>query len=152
MKIILEGPEGSGKSTLGKHLETLLYLPLFHAGSAPKDKAELFNRVDKIELAERGIFDRHPFISENVYGPVLRGDSLLPLIRPRNAFIIYCRPKVEVLLKNPVLEKKWKKSTTVKDIVDHRIHLIERYDRVMARILPDVTYDFIKNGVGICVG
>lgn len=114
--LIVEGPDGAGKTTLIAELKRYLPWPV-----APKvvdkDTQRMVNIEDwVVENLERGyqrtIFDRHRLLSEPIYGPVLRGDhawepmmdgryeewfSRLVNIRP---VILYCLPPFEVVKAN----------------------------------------------------
>jgi len=114
--LIVEGPDGAGKTTLIERLAEDLDLPV-----APrvvsKDTEFMVDMVDWVELnladgPQRMIFDRHRLISEPIYGPVLRGtmdpgfDNLTWLyakqqeFRQTNPFVIFCLPPVESVLRN----------------------------------------------------
>ena len=72
MIIVLEGPDGAGKSTLGRTLSAFLGVPLLHTGGPP-ETAEAFRDKMRslesfIEVYKSLIIDRLPPISEHVYG------------------------------------------------------------------------------------
>jgi ABC-type sugar transport system ATPase subunit len=109
MLIILEGPDGAGKTTLLNTLRDKLpfYAGFIRTNSKARTLGELIHMgVDLIDLGAPinkppFIVDRHPFISEWVYGPILRGDRLFPYnlekvydryLNPIEALIVYCRP------------------------------------------------------------
>lgn len=79
--IVVEGPDGAGKTTLIERLSKDLQLaiaPKFvksdGEGSGTND---LFGEAykDVVTMLDRGaaIYDRHPLISEYIYGPIVRG-------------------------------------------------------------------------------
>jgi thymidylate kinase len=72
--LVLEGPDGVGKSTLARRLSTRHGFQVIHSPRTP-DHLDLVNRYREI-LAGTGriLFDRC-FISELVYGPLHRGRS-----------------------------------------------------------------------------
>lgn len=78
--ILLEGPDGAGKTTLLNELTTRLNLPARPRFSTSKGGPmdNLYSRVYEDMLTyphERcGIYDRHPLVSEYVYGQI-RPDS-----------------------------------------------------------------------------
>ena len=114
--IIVEGPDGAGKSTLIQTLVKDLGLPI-----APrvvsKDAEVLVDLSQWVdENLNRGfqktIFDRHRLISEPIYGPVLRKQQQ-PGFTDRHRMsdwmfrfynlepiLIYCLPPIEVVKKN----------------------------------------------------
>src|SRR5690242_17573223 len=117
LPIIVEGPDGAGKSTLIDHLKEAFSLPQAPRFSTSEGgpKAELFklawddvtswkNRMGTV------IYDRHPLISDMIYGPVLRGHvapgfsgssaRYLMQVMYREALVILCLPPVEVVRAN----------------------------------------------------
>lgn len=114
--IVVEGPDGAGKTTLIEALMERFDLPV-----APrvvsKDAVAMVDLMDWVdnnleEGFQRTIFDRHRLISETIYGPILRtepqpGFTRLSWMAPRLArfyriqpIIIYCLPPLEVVKKN----------------------------------------------------
>src|SRR5690606_25762394 len=111
--IILEGMDGSGKTTLAQQL-------FFRLGEAPikrfvtssgptnhdllvkRTKAALADLHDQVTQNRRPvvIYDRFPLISEAVYGTILRGRNhfgdewtgLIDLLLSLDPIVIYCRP------------------------------------------------------------
>lgn len=77
MIVVLEGPDGSGKTTLGKKLSEALGYPMTHF-SYPKtheEQAELFGTYWKfLEEHDNAIVDRM-WYSTMVYGPIMRDTS-----------------------------------------------------------------------------
>lgn len=116
--IIVEGPDGAGKTTLIKALlERWPFLQL--APRVVSKDAEAM--VDLPAWVENNLdhwgekpmlFDRHRLISETIYGPVLRGsaeqgfDNVVQMMLWMRAFylcqpiIIYCLPPLEVVKTN----------------------------------------------------
>jgi thymidylate kinase len=102
MKIIIEGPDGSGKSTIAAKLAAQLHWDIIHMD---KPKTEKENRemadmyVDLILKPGSFIMDRS-WYSEVVYGPVMRGSSAITaeqlfrfeqiLLNTDGAMVIYC--------------------------------------------------------------
>lgn len=106
--IVVEGPDGAGKTTLIRTLQEHLDLPIAPRVVTKYAEAmvDLREWVDR-NLAEgfqQTIFDRHRLISETIYGPILRdeqesGFSELSWLAPRmkqfyqiQPIIIYCLP------------------------------------------------------------
>lgn len=78
--IVLEGPDGAGKTTLLTHLQNTF--PHIHTHErfsssvdGPKDALDVLvlNDMKSYEQRAPQFYDRHPFISEFIYGPILRG-------------------------------------------------------------------------------
>lgn len=118
--IIVEGPDGSGKSTLVNKLAQELRLPV-------ADKvvsADLQAMTDLVKWTEdnvaRGfqptIFDRHRLISEPIYGPILKPrqdehfcdsgwlSQQLWLFYGCKPIIIYCLPDIRTVRENVARE------------------------------------------------
>ena len=141
--VIVEGPDGSGKTTLLRNLrnQTTHYFWVMSSSGRPKTIEQLQDAVGYVGQAAyiktTIICDRFPLISEMVYGPILRGYSLLDhLSSPNTALfsellsseidrVIYCRPPIEQIKtnisNNPQLEG-------VRVLIDK---LIKRYDELM---------------------
>ena len=114
--LIVEGPDGGGKTTLIRELSEKLNIPIAPRVVSKRTEAmlELRDWVDNNleEGFQRTIFDRHRLISESIYGPVLRdqqnaGFDDLEWVGPRLGrfyqiapIIIYCMPPLEVVKAN----------------------------------------------------
>lgn len=118
--IILEGVDGGGKTTLLNHLSTTHNLK-----QAPRFSTSVGGPISKLDVAvvndlemnwdpgqrrECMLYDRHPFISEFIYGPIIRGKVKDNLDR-RNmlghramfdmkALVIVCLPPFEIAWAN----------------------------------------------------
>lgn len=114
--IIIEGPDGSGKTTLVNMLKEELGI-----GVAPRVVSKETNAMTDLQAwvddnLDGGlvptIFDRHRLISEPIYGPLIRGTaqpgfSELHWLAPRlkrlylmKPIIIYCLPPLEEVMAN----------------------------------------------------
>lgn len=117
--IIVEGPDGAGKSTLIKQI--LNEFPQLSVAPRVVSKetealVDLRVWVDNhfLEDTKNVIFDRHRLISEPIYGPILRRqnqepgftdrdwmyDSLVKLYIHTKPLVIYCLPPLEVVKAN----------------------------------------------------
>lgn len=114
--LILEGPDGAGKTSLAIRLQRDLKLPI----SAKVVGSDTVATVDLARWTEENIakgfqqmiFDRHRLISEPIYGPVLRGhqdprfldmgwmSDMTWRFYAANPVIIYCMPPFDVVLRN----------------------------------------------------
>lgn len=114
--IIIEGADGAGKTTLIHRLMEETGLPLHerHCTSegGPKDNLYEWAKQDVTTWHEQpmSIYDRHPLISEYIYGGLLRGgvdedfltveaQELIERMN-REALVIFCIPPYEVLAQN----------------------------------------------------
>jgi len=114
--LIVEGPDGAGKTTLIKKLQAQFGLEV-----APrvvsKDAEALVDLKHWVEdnvitAPHKLIFDRHRLISEPIYGPVLRGEqqpgfidthwmtAMLGQFYAGEPLIIYCLPPLETVKAN----------------------------------------------------
>lgn len=115
--IIVEGPDGAGKTTLISQLAQEFDLPIAPrvVSKQTNDLTDLQQWVDKNlqEGFQYRLFDRHRLISEFCYGPTLRPvqrpgftdlmwvhHSLRRLYREVRPVIIYCLPSLEVIKAN----------------------------------------------------
>lgn len=108
MIIILEGPDGSGKTTLANQIAEQTGYMLLHR-SQPKTDEDKKRMMDEylqvIRTGKNCIFDRS-WYSEMVYGPVMRDASVISYpqmydlersLTKRGAIIIYCTQTMETL-------------------------------------------------------
>lgn len=125
MKVILEGPDGAGKTTLLDALRKTFWNNAVHKSEAgpPEDKETFVARLVKVnedlfmsgQYADFGFMDRHPIISEYIYGNVLRGSSMVKLSQvetlvDRDVLIVVVLPEQHTYLEQPVEEGKDHKS------------------------------------------
>lgn len=108
MIIIIEGPDGSGKTTLANQLSRQTGYKIIHR-TRPKTEEEKAIMMDEylqiIRSRENVIFDRS-WYSEMVYGPVMRDASVISYsqmydlerrLMKVGAMIIYCTDAKPVL-------------------------------------------------------
>lgn len=117
LPIIIEGPDGAGKTTLISHLRET-----FGLEQAPRFSTSLGGPVDDLirrtwddvlswhQRTGAVIYDRHPLISELIYGPLVRGDvaagfsgttaRYLMQRLYREALIVLCLPPQDVVRAN----------------------------------------------------
>lgn len=114
--LIIEGPDGSGKTTLVEALQEEFDLPV-SPRVVSKDAEAMVDLRDWVDQNlnlgfQRMIFDRHRLISEPIYGPILRqkqelGFDSMHWFGPRLAWfyqikpiIIYCLPPLHIVENN----------------------------------------------------
>lgn len=115
--IVVEGVDGSGKTTLLDKLRLSngprRYYNLIRHSCRPLKPNDVYDFLTWIEeRAMAGtphrIVDRHPLISEPIYGPILRGEDLtnftksyrLARLKMSVDKVIYCCPPLETIKKN----------------------------------------------------
>lgn len=129
--IILEGPDNSGKSTLGAKLAEFTGWPVVHSSSNhPKGPDEMYLVALEQLVPKPQILDRVFSVSEAVYGPLIRGRNrvgvlnrvlLRTLVRSQN-LIIYCRP--------PEMEILNTSKDEMDGVVENHAEIIRRYDKL----------------------
>lgn len=140
MLIIIEGPDGGGKTRLVNRLRDELpgYLWVLRAnGKGRPTEDQILASAEWIDRCPNDITiicDRHPYISELVYGEILRAEVRHPLTtediarRLSHALIIYCRPSNRLLAKGVQVEKQFE------GVHSNHARLIGYYDRIMAAL------------------
>lgn len=152
--IVIEGCDNSGKSTLARKLTD--DLPAMYIRRAFKfvdgDDIVLFTGM-VLSMAARfpTVLDRAPWIGENVYGPVIRGKSLLnddhmdqvwSLIRSRRTLTIYCRPPTNIILRGLNTREQ------MAGVKENAMKLVAQYDDVMKTVERKTNvlrYDYSKD-------
>lgn len=115
--IVLEGPDGAGKTTLLTHLQRRFPMIDTHerfstSVGGPVDDLSARVRDDMHTVSQRApqFYDRHPFISEFIYGSLVRGKikdgldrvEMLPFRKRfyEEALVILCLPSFDEVFKN----------------------------------------------------
>lgn len=147
--IILEGPDGSGKTTLARSLEALGY-DYQHQGPPPSG-TEAFVHYTKLlcSASKPTVFDRF-HLGELVYGPLLRGKSglhpsdvlrITSLIQEMQVAIVFCYPPWAVCLENTRRKEELIKDNMVMnmayklwgEIIKHYPTNVQHYDYTQDR-------------------
>lgn len=149
--IILEGPDGSGKTTLANTLATDHGFKVIHSG-VPKETNghDLFNTyLMDLWLAlhedQPVVFDRL-YLGELIYGPIMRGRSLLTDHHQRmldRVVMAYDIKHVLCLPPRPVAYDNWRAKK--QDYVDHETkwgQVFEAYDRCCSTDDRYLVYDY----------
>lgn len=149
MIIIIEGPDGTGKTTLAEYLSATTGYPIKHR-SKPKDEQERQLMYDDyrndIKSGKHMIWDRG-FYSEMVYGPLMRDQSYISLkqmeefeqlILTNGGLVIHCTGEPVELYKN---------ATTRGETYITELHLMEKlvdsYEKLLhqhSHAIPVVRY------------
>lgn len=134
---IFEGPDGAGKSFTAQEVSRAVGLPVHHFGGPPKSPEEILERVEFIHKADNLIFDRVPYISDQIYGPIIRGEDsvfqnkMYPLIKFP---IIYCRPSTKTILSASLKAKPHKSQKHTDKVKSNIIEIIRAYDYLMGHL------------------
>jgi hypothetical protein len=148
VKIILEGPDNSGKTTLADVIR--VGHKYFHPGGPPNGpQAEMRCLLDQRELVRRDeslVMDRCTAISQMVYAPHALFDlgrkTELSKFQALGVIVVYCRPTIDRLMAFENFTWRPEESDEHKQLIIRRQHeFIARYDQIMLDI-PHVHYDF----------
>lgn len=96
MIIILEGPDNTGKTTLGRLLCNSTGIPFKESEGREKYMGEMSERISRWLTYDNMILDRHPVISQEIYATI-DPERYMPTDLQKNAllmkdkFIIYCQ-------------------------------------------------------------
>lgn len=150
MKLLLEGPDNAGKTTLARAVhDASQHTFYFHPGGKPKDLADEVKCIEtqlQVLNNDRVIMDRCTPISQMVYNPdpnqdIFRRQQLRHYMQD-DIIVIYARPSTDRLMR--VQDLTWREDETEEHkqkIIQNQHTFIQRYDKVMAEI-PCVSYDF----------
>ena len=142
-RVIVEGVDGSGKSTLIENLisEFHFLTPVVNSAGPEQDFNSWWPEVLSKEYD--GLVPIHDrfYYSELVYGPILRGKLLgdkkihieVRYKLRREAFLIYCRPTLKSILQESQVNEQMEGVST------HLVGLLEGYDKLMQ--MQPVYYD-----------
>jgi cytidylate kinase len=134
MIIVVEGPDNSGKTVLALKLAKLLdsiYIKSYHIPIVYS--AEILAYQATLEQAETFspfvISDRHPAISEPIYGSLIRGGHRLrseDIVHCQEAIhtYVYCRPHLTTIL-NTLPERE-----QMEGVRDNISGIISLYDQI----------------------
>lgn len=152
MRLILEGPDNAGKTTLARRLadacggEVLRY---FHPGGRPESIHEELNCLEDQQMHLCGgsvILDRVTAISQRVYNPDPQFDARRAQawrkMQIQCPVVLYCRPSNDRLLRTQ--DFTWREGETdehKEKIIRGQHEFVQRYDALFASI-PCVSYDW----------
>jgi hypothetical protein len=154
MIILIEGIDGSGKTTLAKQLAAYFKLEYYHEG-VPPPSVSMLDHYGQLLQAARGrgvVFDRLG-LGERVYGPIIRNDDRLGddgwrvfhrLITASGAYQVLCTPSYETCLKN------W--SSGRPEYVSRVTQFKSVYDRYQNLQEPDmIVFDYEHDSLGALI-
>lgn len=146
--LIVEGPDGAGKTTLVERI-----CEEFGVEKRPRSSTSENGPVDNLwdwviqdmgSNVNVGVYDRHPLISEMIYGPILRGEirlgpnnlselsTMLRFFYGFNPLIIYCLPNIATVRVNVARNHDGETSHT-KGVLRYTDHLYASYYYRMAQ-------------------
>ncbi len=135
----VEGPDGSGKSTLVPELARILSLDAVPTDDPPRSWNECLGRIER-RIEPGLVCDRSSgLVSELVYGPVLRGRAIVDeevvwsVVRSliHAVVFVYCRPPRDAI--RPTFRDS-EDPEHVRGVLERSEALGNRYDEVMSRM------------------
>lgn len=139
--VIVEGPDGGGKTTLVDRLSRALGVEVHERACTSSDGPvpELCRWVERdLSGPSGGLYDRHPLISETIYGPIIRGHMVedfgsrrwlrdaMVQFRRKDPFIIFCLPAWETVSSN-ILKTHEPTTSHLRGVLMHGQALYESY-------------------------
>lgn len=162
--VIVEGPDGAGKTNLVRELVDHLGIPqhprfVQSTGGPPRnlDALVMADLVSPMYGPDHPhVYDRHPLISEPIYGPIIRGgvDGMFRLVpwldRCRKklqgrAVVVFCLPpweEVQNNVVNPDIEQMDGVAQEIWDIYNAYAQLYDRWGG------PKLAHDYTRNPPG----
>lgn len=155
MIIVIEGPDGAGKSTLANKLSKKSNKKVLHTGGQSSTPGELLGRVKMIEANPDCIVDRFPYLSEIIYRqhPLIIDHKILlskweDFKKNNNVFLIYCRTDLKTMSENISHEKKAHKSAEyLEEIKQRHPNIVDRYDQLFRTISFNFKYNWQKDNL-----
>jgi len=135
MRIVLEGVDATGKTTLGQHLARELNYRYQPSEGPPRHTGEMAARIARYQRMEDTVFDRHPIVSQTIYGvmrPNPDEDQPTPLdiaefYSRRCPFFIYCRPSPNSKIRHTIKDYDTKEHLAL--IEKNQQKILDLYDR-----------------------
>lgn len=139
--IIVEGMDNTGKSTLIQTLAEEFKLPTARTYKKPDGSKEIHTWDAWCNSCPHPlILDRHPAISDLIYGPILRGITysgrgLAQDVREGN-FLIYCRPSIHAI------KQTMNDRDQLAGVPENTQKLVDAYDELLGDLNPNTIYDW----------
>jgi len=150
MIVLIEGPDGSGKSTLIEKVFKLNKFHVIHNGVYPTPHSAYSSYIQQIEeenTLEHGIVFDRLHISQAIYGPIMRDENPEYVLHNIVDNMLYDRKAVVVLCQTKASLINWEKRNKEKleyvtDLVKF-VKIMNCYRNIRSYTrLPFVTYDY----------
>lgn len=151
MLIIIEGPDGSGKSTLIEQLRknSERYFLIVRSAGYPRDDETAYryvlamSRLKGLMNPSHVVCDRYIPISESIYRPICRGDEFRSTSSDFTHVdaVVYCRPAVDQIWRNMQVNPQ------MTGVSENWRKIVSAYDDLMKRLdefltTPIIRYDY----------
>lgn len=157
--VIIEGPDGAGKSTLIQNLVAMGGFVSIHTGGPPRDRQDLEDKLDKIKLAfdiagdDILLLDRHPAVSDPIYSKVSGSRSFMTpgflgeQVWSMHPVFVYCRGSADSMRKNISKTPKAHKSPEqLLQVIQHHGEIVQLYDAFFS-LVPHIKYNWQTDSV-----
>lgn len=157
--VIVEGPDGAGKSTLIQNLVALGGFVSAHTGGPPRDKQDLEDKLAKVATAldaagpDTLILDRHPAVSDPIYSKVTGSRSfatpgeLGEQVGALNPVFVYCRGSADSMRGNiSKSPKAHKPPEHLLKVIQKHGEIVKLYDAFFAQT-PHIRFDWQRDSV-----
>lgn len=141
--VIVEGVDGSGKSTLILSLQEQFRIPAIRSGMRGAQLTQMTHYHNWCLAAPSPlILDRHPLISGLIYGRTLDGQTestaAIAHAYRQEHFLIFCNPSLSAV------ERTVRHMPQMDGVLPHLTDLYRAYTDLMDILEPDFVYDFTK--------
>ena len=154
MRVILEGFDGTGKSTLAKKIQEKLACRIEHHRGRPTDQDHFLMRLRSCHYArwanEAVVFDRFPAISENIYrdcGGFVFENILWEIQRCKIDAIIHCTGSALTI--KPQSDRSERDRDDTQRLLREASEYLMVYDILMSDLqnyVPIIRYDRTEEG------
>lgn len=139
--IIIEGMDNAGKTTLLQSLSEHFKLPNARTGTYPRSVSDILQWHNWASAGPKTlILDRHPSISDLVYGPIIRGSTVATIQMARaahqNNFLVFCCPPF------PIIKATYEDREQMKGTHENLEKIYDAYMDLMLELEPDYVYDY----------
>jgi len=140
--IIIEGMDNTGKSRLAQHLAEQFRLPLAKTYRMPKSRDDIMTWHHWANACPHPmLLDRHPAISDLVYGPIVRNTPSLSSLKLAlscrvDHYLIYCRPSTESVIRT------YEEREQLPGSRENLHKLMQGYEKLMEELDPNYIYDW----------
>jgi energy-coupling factor transporter ATP-binding protein EcfA2 len=174
--IIVEGPDGSGKTTLCRYIAGVTKREYYHTGGPPSTKQGMEENLATLRNKHRThpqglVVDRHPAISDPIYAEVnnrvllLSKDRLEHAMDELDPIVVFCRIASirEMFMSIDKTNKPHKPVTHLAEVLENYKQVVTMYDKAysatLARLGPARVWKYdrmiqdpraITERIGLC--